>query len=116
MFWCWLTDCLYTHLDFHFSKSQLYRVVDGREQGLAWIVDPMLPSTETKKYSGTLHAGKHDDIYGQTCDALAHYSLESSDCTLVLVDIQGRLQLSMVQYLGKLLIFVTLQAFMSRAP
>ena len=88
-----LTGHHYTNLDFRFSKSQLYRVVDGREQGLAWIVDPMLPSTETKKYSGTLHAGKHDDIYGQTCDALAHYSLETSDCTLVLVDIQGILHL-----------------------
>jgi hypothetical protein len=44
-----------------------------------------------RKFSGTDKAGKHDerDHVGQTCDALAHFSLESSGGKQLLADIQG---------------------------
>ncbi|KIY47707.1 hypothetical protein FISHEDRAFT_74375 [Fistulina hepatica ATCC 64428] len=57
---------------------------------LAWIVDEELPSRVVRKFSGTLVAGEnHTDLIGETCDALAHFSMYDSDGYMVLVDIQG---------------------------
>ena len=65
-------------------------VVEGGSQaGHAWLVDPMLPSTNVKKFSGTNTADSNNRLVGETCDALAHYSLVASGGSLVLVDIQG---------------------------
>jgi hypothetical protein len=63
--------------------------VSDSEKGLTWIVDLLLSTTKLSKYSGTLKAGVHQDIFGMTCDAFAHYSLAATDGELVLVDIQG---------------------------
>ncbi|KAH7903001.1 kinase-like domain-containing protein, partial [Hygrophoropsis aurantiaca] len=75
--------------DLRVMDSFLLRVCQGADEGLMWLVDPLLPSTNVVKYSGTVQAGANHDIFGQTCDALAHFSLDFSDGGLVPVDIQG---------------------------
>lgn len=67
----------------------LLTVVEGREKGLTWLVDPLLSSTVIQKFSGTSQAGSNTDLAGMTCDAFAHFSLYDSEGDLVFVDIQG---------------------------
>ena len=78
--------------DLHVEMPFLIEVVEsdtGHEDGLSWIVDPLLDHTATRKFSGTTQAGTNDDFVGKTCDALAHFSLHDSGGEVVLVDIQG---------------------------
>jgi hypothetical protein len=75
--------------DLRGAESFLFEVVADSEKALTWIVDLLLSTTKLSKFSGTLKAGVHQDIYGMTCDALAHYSLAATEGKLVLVDIQG---------------------------
>ncbi|KAJ7662478.1 hypothetical protein B0H17DRAFT_1144266 [Mycena rosella] len=63
--------------------------IAGPQKHLAWIVDPLLSTFQTVKFSGTDIAGSHGDLFGATCDALAHFSLEDSEQYLVFLDIQG---------------------------
>lgn len=62
----------------------------GGEDGLAWLVDPLLDHTATRKFSGTAEAGSNNDFAGKTCDALAHFSLHDSSGEAIMVDIQGK--------------------------
>ncbi|KAJ7489031.1 kinase-like domain-containing protein [Mycena latifolia] len=71
------------------AESFILRVVSGPQKHHAWIVDPLLSTLQTVKFSGTDVAGSHCDLFGATCDALAHFSLEDSEEYLVFVDIQG---------------------------
>ncbi|CAK5270494.1 unnamed protein product, partial [Mycena citricolor] len=64
-------------------------VTEGPEAERAWLCDPLLSKTQTIKYSGMDTAGHHQEIYGSTCDAIAHFSLADSSEYMVLVDIQG---------------------------
>ncbi|KAF6746609.1 kinase-like domain-containing protein [Ephemerocybe angulata] len=69
-------------------------VVDGPEEGHAWIVDKIYEDAEIaiRKFSGTDQAGGNDseeDLVGRTCDAFAHYAYYDSVRTLVFVDIEG---------------------------
>ncbi|KAJ7664012.1 hypothetical protein DFH06DRAFT_1128363 [Mycena polygramma] len=75
--------------DLQVADCFILRVAEGPQKGHAWIVDPLLISTEVTKFSGTEVAGSHGDLFGATCDSLAHYSLEDSEGSLVFVDIQG---------------------------
>ncbi|KAF9554089.1 kinase-like protein, partial [Agrocybe pediades] len=79
--------------DVEASPSFIIEVVAGDDEGLAWIVDPMLDDKEMHKFSGSNQAGTHreDDLMGTTCDALAHFSLADSEGSMVFVDIQGKL-------------------------
>lgn len=61
----------------------------GPFNGRAFIVDRYHGSGTFIKYSGTTQAGNNTDLYGKTCDAIAHYSLHSTGGKMVLVDIQG---------------------------
>jgi len=67
----------------------LVTVTKGPATGLAWIADPLLPSSDIRKFSGTNEAGSNTDLAGMTCDAFAHFSFQDSDEAFVLVDIQG---------------------------
>lgn len=67
---------------------------EGDEIGLAWLVAPLLEHTKIRKFSGTLQAGLNGDFMGETCDALAHYSLHDSNNELVFADMQGELHCS----------------------
>jgi hypothetical protein len=62
-----------------------------RGSGKAWLSDELITGT-IKKYSGTDQAGSHpeEDAAGSTCDALAHWSLETTENEIVFVDIQGK--------------------------
>ncbi|KAJ7436621.1 hypothetical protein FB451DRAFT_1453797 [Mycena latifolia] len=71
------------------AESFILHVVSGPQKHHAWIVDPLLSTLQTVKFSGTDVAGSHGDLFGATCDALAHFSLEDSEKYLVFVDIQG---------------------------
>ncbi|KAJ6470226.1 hypothetical protein C8R47DRAFT_1077727 [Mycena vitilis] len=75
--------------DLQVADSFILRVAEGPQKGHAWIVDRLLLSTDVTKFSGTEVAGSHGDLFGATCDSLAHYSLEDSEGSLVFVDIQG---------------------------
>ncbi|KAJ7086473.1 hypothetical protein B0H15DRAFT_931486, partial [Mycena belliarum] len=75
--------------DLSVAESFILHVVEGPMKHQAWIVDPLLSTFETVKFSGTDVAGSHGDLFGSTCDALAHFSLEDSEAHLVFVDIQG---------------------------
>ncbi|KAJ7163848.1 hypothetical protein C8R43DRAFT_1122815 [Mycena crocata] len=75
--------------DLRVAESFIFHVISGPQKHLAWLVDPLLSSTETTKFSGTDVAGNNGDLFGATCDALAHFSLEDSEEYLVFVDIQG---------------------------
>ena len=72
--------------------------------GHAWLTDVLLPTTKIQKLSGTNEAGRNNRLLGQTCDALAHYSLLVTGGSLVLVDIQGAL--SGALYLCLLILFI----------
>lgn len=79
--------------DLGFLKS--FIIHEDREldrNGQAWICDRLIPGS-VLKYSGTDDAGVHPitDFAGWTCDALAHFTLESSGGSCVLVDLQGNL-------------------------
>ncbi|KAF8179207.1 kinase-like domain-containing protein [Pholiota molesta] len=71
------------------ADAFLLTVTEGQDRGLAWIVDPLLESSATIKFSGTNEAGYNGDLMGMTCDAFAHFSLYDSSGTCVFVDIQG---------------------------
>ncbi|KAJ7439478.1 kinase-like domain-containing protein [Mycena latifolia] len=75
--------------DLRVAESFILHVVSGPQKHHAWIVDPLLSTLQTVKFSGTDVAGSHGDLFGATCDALAHFSLEDSEEYLVFVDIQG---------------------------
>ncbi|KAF8961420.1 kinase-like domain-containing protein [Flammula alnicola] len=75
--------------DIKVADAFLLTVTEGEDRGLAWIVDPLLESTATIKFSGTDEAGQNGDLMGMTCDAFAHFSLYDSSGTCVFVDIQG---------------------------
>lgn len=66
-------------------------LLTNTETGEAFIADELLSSMDVVKFSGTVQAGLHgkDDLAGQTCDTLAHWSYITSDKTLVFTDIQG---------------------------
>ncbi|KAF8185942.1 kinase-like domain-containing protein [Pholiota molesta] len=70
------------------ADAFLLTVTEGQDRGLAWIVDPLLESSATIKFSGTNEAGHNGDLMGMTCDAFAHFSLYDSSGTCVFVDIQ----------------------------
>ncbi|KAJ7185211.1 hypothetical protein C8R46DRAFT_1185024 [Mycena filopes] len=75
--------------DLRVADAFILRVAVGPQTHHAWIVDPLLNSLETVKFSGTDVAGNNIGLFGATCDAFAHFSLEDSDEFLVFVDIQG---------------------------
>lgn len=45
----------------------------------AWLVDALQPTTSVQKFSGTNQAGANNKLVGQTRDALARYSLDSTN-------------------------------------
>ncbi|KAJ7182576.1 kinase-like domain-containing protein [Mycena crocata] len=76
--------------DLRVADAFILSVTHGPEKHRSWLVDPLLSHCKTEKFSGTNVAGNHvGDLFGATCDALAHYSLQDSSETLVYVDIQG---------------------------
>lgn len=75
-------------VDIRVANCAIFVVADGSK---AWLVDTLQPTTSVQKFSGTNQAGANNKLPGQTCDALAHYSLDSTNGSLVLVDIQGTL-------------------------
>ncbi|CAG8511949.1 3471_t:CDS:2, partial [Acaulospora colombiana] len=58
---------------------------------VVFLVPVLVHEKEKPGDDGTYRAGRHpeDDFAGQTCDALAHWSLSSSENRRLLVDIQG---------------------------
>ncbi|KAJ7868534.1 kinase-like domain-containing protein [Mycena olivaceomarginata] len=75
--------------DLRIAESFILQVVSEPRKHHAWIVDPLLSTIQTTKFSGTDVAGSNGGLFGVTCDALAHFSLEDSMESLVFVDIQG---------------------------
>ncbi len=61
----------------------------GLSNGQAFLIDHYFGAGSFVKYSGTTQAGRNTDLYGKTCDAIAHFSLDSTGGNMVLVDIQG---------------------------
>lgn len=84
-----LTDVDLHETGLHVDLPVVIESVDEQQNGLAWLVDPLLSSNTIRKFSGTTEAGQNTDFLGMTCDALAHFSLHESDTELVIVDIQG---------------------------
>lgn len=76
-------------LDLRVAESFILQVVSGPRKHHAWIVDPLLSTIQTTKFSGTDVAESNSGLFRVTCDALAHFSLEDSMESLVFVDIQG---------------------------
>jgi len=54
------------------ADTFLVKVIEGAEEGLAWIVDPLLDPKSTCKFSGTDITGRNSDFVGISCDAFAH--------------------------------------------
>ncbi|EJD48195.1 hypothetical protein AURDEDRAFT_183547 [Auricularia subglabra TFB-10046 SS5] len=77
------------YYDFRFSESTIYKVPGSQHGGVAWIVDPMLPSTDVVKFSGSVQAGIGHDLASCTMNALAHYSFEVTHGEYLITDIQG---------------------------
>lgn len=77
------------YLDVEVEQGHILRVCEGPSTGLAWIVAPLLDHTKMRKFSGTNRAGSNKDLPGQTCDALAHFSLYDSHNSMAFVDVQG---------------------------
>ena len=71
------------------ADTFLVEVIEGVEEGLAWIVDPLLDPKSTRKFSGTDIAGRNSDFVGISCDAFAHFTLEDSGMEFVPADVQG---------------------------
>ncbi|KAJ7912437.1 hypothetical protein B0H13DRAFT_2327443 [Mycena leptocephala] len=65
--------------DLRAAQSFILHVTSGPRKHHAWLVDPLLSTTNTIKFSGTDVAGSNSDLFGATCDALAHFSLEDSE-------------------------------------
>jgi hypothetical protein len=67
-------------------------------EGVAYLCDEFITGA-MEKYSGTDTPGNHDQDNhpGQTCDALAHYSLAATQQTSVLCDLQGEFSLFKIE-------------------
>ncbi|KAF8985791.1 kinase-like domain-containing protein [Cyathus striatus] len=74
--------------DLQVADSFILKVCKGQETGKCWLVDRLLDFRKMRKFSGTNVAGENHDFAGTTCDAFAHFTLESGG-TFVPVDIQG---------------------------
>lgn len=83
-------------IDLKVADAFLLTVTEGEDRGLAWIVDLLLESTATIKFSGTNEAGHNGDLMGMTCNTFAHFSLYDSSGTCVFVDIQGELRIAKI--------------------
>ncbi|KAG8820852.1 hypothetical protein FRB91_006306 [Serendipita sp. 411] len=72
------------------APTLLHEHAEKEDIGRMWICDKFVLG-KVEKFSGTDEAGKHDEsnFAGLTCDALAHFSLASSDNEKLLVDLQG---------------------------
>ncbi|KAJ7260326.1 hypothetical protein B0H12DRAFT_1231816 [Mycena haematopus] len=66
--------------DLRVAESFILHVISGPRKHHAWLVDPLLSTTQTTNNA---------DLFGATCDALAQFSLADSAESLVFVDIQG---------------------------
>ncbi|KAF8983258.1 kinase-like domain-containing protein [Cyathus striatus] len=73
--------------DLQVADSFIPKVCKGQETGKCWLVD-CLDFCKMRKFSGTNVAGENHDFVGTTCDAFAHFTLESGG-TFIPVDIQG---------------------------
>jgi hypothetical protein len=80
MFFCMLM-LIFAFIDLKVADAFLLTVTEGQDRGLAWIVDPLLESSATIKFSGTNEAGHNGDLMGMTCDTFAHFSLYDSSGT-----------------------------------
>ena len=63
---------------YRFADSFIFKVKDGMHNGKAWLIDPLLDSTQMRKFSRTNQAGANTDFAGKTCDAFAHFTLIDS--------------------------------------
>ncbi|KAF8532125.1 kinase-like domain-containing protein [Gautieria morchelliformis] len=74
---------------FMFSECQMFSILSGTRKGWDYLADPYLGQPAVTKFSGTTTAGTNSDsLMGKTIDALAHFSVVTSDESLVLVDLQ----------------------------
>lgn len=76
-------------------SANAYSALDKGKEFIVWLLEPMRPAKQPKKWSGTMQHPDHNSKVGDTLTSFVHFAYQWTEKGVVFADLQSKFYLSL---------------------